>query len=194
MRGKGERAALLLGVLTLGLSAVGAIPPKVHYPSPIEIAVSSDGTRLWVVCEGTDELLALDARSGAILRRVPVGRVPKSVAISPDAKRLYVVNSWSDTVSEIDAATLEVLRTLRAGFEPTSAVLDREQRTLYVANRISNDISVIDLVSGVETKRLLSDGAPVIWPCHLTEAASTVRTSTPNQARFVRSRNLKSRS
>jgi len=156
MKGKGERIALRLGVFALGLSAIGATTPKVRYPSPIEIAVSPDGARLYVVCEGTDELLSLDARTGAILRRVPVGRAPKSVAISQNGKRLYVVNSWSDTVSDIDAESLEVVRTLGAGFEPTSAVLDRDQRTLYVANRIGNDISVIDLGSGTETKRLLA--------------------------------------
>ncbi len=154
MRSKRGRRLLLLGMLALALSSGGAISPTVRYPSPIELAISPDGGRLYVVCEGTDELVVFDTRSGSIVRRVPVGHVPKSVSFSPDGARLYVANSWSDTVSEIDAGSLTVLRSIPAGFEPTSAVTDGH--TLFVANRISNDVSVIDLATGQETKRLLA--------------------------------------
>ncbi|HLK63435.1 MAG TPA: hypothetical protein VKU19_08345 [Bryobacteraceae bacterium] len=125
------------------------------YPSPIEIAVSADGSRLYVVCEGTGEVVELNAAAGTVVRRVRVGQRPKSVALSADGRQLYVANSWSDTVSVIDAASFKVVRELAAGFEPNAAVADREGSFLYVANRMSNDISVIDLKRGVETKRRL---------------------------------------
>ena len=50
------------------------------YPSPIEIAVSANGSRLYVVCEGTDEVVEVDAAAGTVVRRVGVGQHPKSVA------------------------------------------------------------------------------------------------------------------
>ncbi len=128
----------------------------VRYPSPIELAITPDGLRLYVLCEGTDEVVAYDLPSGAVCRRIAVGRVPKGMMLTPDAKRLYVANSWSDNVSEIDTASLEVVRTLPAGFEPNAVVTDRAQRFLYVANRISNDVSVVDLATGLESKRLLA--------------------------------------
>src|SRR5690242_16960333 len=134
----------------LALACAGA---PVRYPSPVELALSRDGARLYAVCEGTDELAVLDARSGAVLRRVPVGRVPKVLALSPDGRRLYVANSWSDTVSEIDTASLEVLRSLPAGFEPNSVLVGRGG-SLYVANRMGSDISVLDLAAGSESRRL----------------------------------------
>ncbi|HLJ50701.1 MAG TPA: beta-propeller fold lactonase family protein [Bryobacteraceae bacterium] len=154
MRSKRWRWVVLLGLLALAFSLSGAISPTVRYPSPVEIAISPDGARLYVVCEGTDELAVFDTRSGSILRRIPVGHVPKSISFSPSSDRLYVANSWSDTVSEIDTASLQVLRTLPTGFEPTSAVSDGH--ALFVANRISNDVSVVDLANGQETKRLLA--------------------------------------
>ena len=129
-------------------------PGAARFPSPIELAVSKDGARLFALCEGTDEVVAYDARSGAIVRRIKVGRVPKGFALSPDGARLYVANSWSDSVSEIDTAALAVVRSLPAGFEPNSVITDLTGRFLYVANRISNDVSVIDLAAGVEVKRL----------------------------------------
>jgi YVTN family beta-propeller protein len=148
--------ALLAGAVALALAATGAERRTERYPSPIELAISADGSRLYTVCEGTDEVVVFDTATRKILKRVPVGRAPKSVSLSPDGKRLYVANSWADTVSEIDTALLAVARELPAGFEPTSAISDREGRFLYVANRISSDISVVDLASGIETKRLLA--------------------------------------
>ncbi len=150
-----KKRAAMIGAVALALAALGAEPARVRYPSPIELAVSPDGARLYVVCEGTDELAVYDLASETILRRVAVGRVPKGLALSADGRRLYVTNSWSDTVSEIDASSLTVLRNLTAGFEPTSVVVDRDRRFLYVANRVSDDISVVDLSTGAETKRLL---------------------------------------
>ena len=135
----------------------------VRYPSPIELAVSADGARLLVLCEGTDELAVLDARTGKIAGRVPVGRVPKGLWLS--GRNAYVANSWSDTVSVIDTETLQVTRTLKTGFEPNAVVTDRAGATIYTANRISNDISVIDVASGVETRRLAAGrGASYLTP------------------------------
>ncbi len=145
----------ILLAATLAVATCGA-QPEPRYPKPIEMAMSADGGTLYVVCEGTDELAVVDARSGSVSRRIAVGRVPKGIALSPDGRRAYVVNSWSDDVSEIDLASFRVVRTLRAGFEPTSAITDRPGAFLYTANRISNDVSVIDLKSGVEIKRLLA--------------------------------------
>jgi YVTN family beta-propeller protein len=126
------------------------------YPSPIEMAMAADGSRLYVVCEGTNEVVEIDPVAGTVLRRVRVGQHPKSIALSTDGRFLYVANSWSDSVSVIGVAALKVTKELPAGFEPNAAVADAEGRFLYVANRMSNDVSVIDLARGEETKRLLA--------------------------------------
>jgi YVTN family beta-propeller protein len=145
----------MIGAIVAALAALGADPPPMHYPSPIELAVSPDGSRLYVVCEGTSELAVYDLRSRSLLRRIAVGKAPKGLALTADGARIYVTNSWKDTVSEIDTVSLKVVRTLPAGYEPTSVVVDRDRRFLYVANRVSDDISVVDLASGTETRRLL---------------------------------------
>jgi len=151
-----RRMACLLTACVMATVARATAPPEARYPSPIELALTPDGSRLYALCEGTDEVAVYDLRSGVVVRRVPVGHVPKGMMLTADAKRLYVANSWSDNVSVIDTASLEVVRTLPAGFEPNAVVTDRAQRFLFVANRISNDVSVVDLATGLETKRLLA--------------------------------------
>jgi len=149
----------MLLALLLSLGVLSAA--NLRYPSPIELAVSPDGARLYVLCEGTDELTAIDAHTGKVAGRVQVGRVPKGLWLS--GRYAYVANSWSDTVSVVDAATLAVTRTLKTGFEPNAVFAN--EAALYTANRISNDISVIDLASGAETRRLAAGrGASYLTP------------------------------
>jgi YVTN family beta-propeller protein len=132
----------------------GAGDSPAHYPSPIDVALSPDGSRLYVVCEGTGELVVADPAKLTTIARIKVGRVPRGIALNHDGSRVYVTNSSVDTVSEIDTGTLTVTRSLTAGFEPSGVTLDASGQVLYVANRISNDVSVIDLQTGTEIKRL----------------------------------------
>ena len=153
---RGVLSLALLGTLWAGF-------PSVRYPSPIEVAVSPDGARLFVLCSGTDELVLADAHTGKLLGRVAVGHVPKGLYLN--GRNAFVANSWSDTVSVVDTGTLQVVRTLKTGFEPNAVLADRAGDTVYTANRISNDISVIDLASGTETRRLPAGrGASYLTP------------------------------
>jgi len=151
-----KRKLVASAIAGLALLSLGANPAAPRYPSPIEVLVSPDGARLYVLCEGTDEVAVYDTHTQTELHRIPVGHVPKGFALSPDAKRLYVANSWSDTISEIDTASFVVLRSLPAGFEPNAVLPDKAGRFLYVANRIGDNISILDLTTGVESQRLLA--------------------------------------
>jgi YVTN family beta-propeller protein len=131
-----------------------------NYLTPVELKFSPDGTKLYVVCEDDDSLLAVDVHAQRVLAKVKVGHKPKDVAVSPDGKTLYVTNEWDDTVSEIDAAGFSVRRTLPTGWGPVGVTTDRAGKVLYVANSVGNDVSVLDLTKGVELKRLASWRSP----------------------------------
>ncbi|HUJ30873.1 MAG TPA: c-type cytochrome [Candidatus Acidoferrum sp.] len=153
-------AGLTAGILSSarnGAAAVEAQPPaneQPRYLTPVELALSPDGLKLYVACEDDDSLLAVDLRTERVAGSVRVGNKPKGVAVSPDGTTVYVSNEWSDTVSEIDAETLKVRRTLPTGWGPIGLTTDRSGKVLYVANSIGNDISVLDLIKGTEIKRL----------------------------------------
>ena len=149
--------AVVFGFLAFTLTAKAKPAAEdARYLSPREMVLSPDGHRLYVMCEGSDEVRVVDVGSGKVVQVVAVGHMPRGISLSPDGNDIFVANSWDDTVSVIDTASLRVVRTLTTGFEPNSVIADREGKTLYVANRLSSDISVIDLQSGQETKRLLA--------------------------------------
>ncbi|MGB9484985.1 MAG: beta-propeller fold lactonase family protein [Terriglobia bacterium] len=163
----GAFALLTLSVVGRGPYPCAATPapPQVktaepEYLTPVELNFSPDGQRIYVVCEGNDSVLAMDARTQRVVAHVKVGSKPRGLAVSPDGKTLYVSNSWSDTVSEIDAGSLQVRRTLKSGWGPVGLTTDRRGKFLYVANSVGNDVSLFDLTTGAEIKRFMTQRYP----------------------------------
>jgi YVTN family beta-propeller protein len=135
------------------------------YASPIEVLFSPDGSRLYVLCQQSEQVRVLDAVSYAVIKNIAVGRVPRGFALSPHGDRLFVTNSWDDTLSVIDTRVLAIVATWQVGAEPSSVIEDRAGKHLFVANRISNDVAVLDAQTGAEEKRLLAArGASYMTP------------------------------
>jgi len=132
------------------------LPRQITYDSPLEVVVSQDGARLYVLCQQSETVRVFDAATFAPVKTIAVGRVPRGIALSASGDRLFVTNSWDDTLSVIDTQTLAVVATWSVGAEPSGVVEDRTGDRLFVANRISNDVAVLDAHTGVEQKRLLA--------------------------------------
>jgi YVTN family beta-propeller protein len=152
-------AAALFGVvLGTGRSvraAAGASEAQ-DYASPLEILLSPDGARLYVLCQRSGDVRVLDAASYATVANIPVGREPRGMALSHNGDRLFVTNTWDDTLSVIDTRALAVTATWSVGAEPSGVVEDPAGKYVFVANRISSDIAVLDAQTGEEQKRLLA--------------------------------------
>ena len=152
-------AVIAAGSVLCVLAMCGALPgasqvDNPQYLSPGEVAVSSDGSRLYVTCEESNELRMVDTLTGSVMKSLSVGRVPRGLAVSPDGSRIFVANSWDDNITVVDSASFAVLRILPAGWEPTSVITDLTGKNLYVANRLSDDLSVIELATAHESKRI----------------------------------------
>ena len=129
------------------------------YASPLEVLLSPDDARLYVLCQQSEEVRVLDAATYAAIKTIEVGRVPRGMALSPSGDRLFVTNSWDDTLSVIDTRTLAVTATWSVGAEPSGVVEDHAGKLTFVANRITSDVAVLDAQTGAEEKRLLAGRA-----------------------------------
>jgi YVTN family beta-propeller protein len=129
---------------------------ELEYASPLELLISPDGKRIYVLCNESDEVRVLDAVTYVLIKSVSVGHLPRGFSLSPDGTRMFVVNSWDDTLSVIDTRSLEVVATWPVGAEPSGVVEDSAGGHVFVANRISSDIAVLDAQTGTEEKRLLA--------------------------------------
>jgi YVTN family beta-propeller protein len=130
------------------------------YYSPMNIAVSGDGSLLYVTAQDGNLLIVTDAATGKVLNKIPVGIKPHSVILDKAGKFAYVSNQWSDNVSVIDLAANRVVDTLATGNGPAGLSLSSDEKSLYVVNSYSSNLSVIDLASGIERKRFNTGNNP----------------------------------
>ena len=133
---------------------------KPRYRSPLNLAVSADGRRLYATASHSDALLVVDLETRRVSQAIPVGAQPHSVVLTPDGHRAYVSNEGADSVSVVDLDAGHVVATIPVGDAPAGLALARDGATLFVANWFGNDISVIDLARGAEVRRLAAGSNP----------------------------------
>ncbi|HEY3948005.1 bifunctional YncE family protein/alkaline phosphatase family protein [Phenylobacterium sp.] len=106
---------------------------------------------VWAANRGTSmdatDVVAFDARTGVVKKRIHVGISPYELALSADGRRLYV-SDWGDkSVSVVDVASEKVVKTIAVGFNPNDMVLAADGR-LFVACSNENTVYVIDTRPG----------------------------------------------
>jgi YVTN family beta-propeller protein len=113
---------------------------------PAGIAISRDGSRLFVAGNLADQLLIVDpsSRKRASVVPVPVGHLPYAVVLNHSGSLAYVSSWGGRTVTVVDTAAATVVATLDVDLHPSAMALNPKNAELYVANSDSDSISVID--------------------------------------------------
>jgi YVTN family beta-propeller protein len=60
--------------------------------SPFGVAVSPDGSKVYVTNLGSASVSVIDAATNTVTATIPVGLQPSGVAVTPDGSKLYVAN------------------------------------------------------------------------------------------------------
>jgi YVTN family beta-propeller protein len=115
MRHRAFLTCLLVGLITAALGAKCGQPPS-NWVSPHEspgqglftspqsnpIALSPDGTRLYVANTTSNSLSIIDTGTDTVLKEIQVGIDPVAVAVRPDGNRVWVANHVSDSISIVN--------------------------------------------------------------------------------------------
>lgn len=122
------------------------------------VAVSRDGTRLWVTSETPNAVLELDAASGRELRAWPTGQQRTHLVLpSPDERTFYVTNTVSGSLSVIDRASGRV-SSVPIGDGAEGLTVSPDGRELWVARRGDNVVSIVSTERGAIIDSLTIDG------------------------------------
>ncbi len=150
----------LAGHRRSSLLAIGADsnpkPTSDAYPSPIALALSTDGARLLVANQGTGSVALVDPKAGKVLAEVATGDKPAGVALSKDGKRAVVTHWYGYDLAILDVRPdgLKVVGRVDVGPEPRGVVLSEDGSTAYVAVGASNEVVRVDLDAKSVTGRL----------------------------------------
>ncbi len=159
--------------VALALVAFGALatPPAIQVTQgvptgsmPKGVAISPDGTRLYVANYGQLDRNNVTVFDAADLRRLATIDVPGIVVesvVSADGRTLYVSNFRRSSVQFIDLQDNRVVREVRTtGRNPKIVVLSPDGRRLFAANWSSQNVTEIDPATGQVVRTLHAGDNP----------------------------------
>ena len=152
------------------------------YKTPLNLALSPDGSELYVACEASNTVVIVDVAAREAVSEIATGGQPTDVTFSPDGLRAYVTNRLDDSLSVISTRARRLLHTVPVGDEPHGVLVDRSGGLIYVLNTSSDSISVIDAETLQETKRLAASRGP--WSLAVSPDGKLIA-ATNTLSRFV---------
>ena len=120
-------------------------PQKNGRRYPAGLALSPDGSHLYVAENLTDSLAVVDLATAAVVQRFGVERYPYGVVV--DGEGTVYVSSWGgSTVSSFSAANGRLTATgrMNAGRHPSAMLLSRDGLRLFVASGSTDRVTVLE--------------------------------------------------
>jgi DNA-binding beta-propeller fold protein YncE len=113
----------------------------------VDLALTSDETRIVTVNQAANSITLVDLATGRIVAEAPCGDQPSNLAIAPDGKRILATASYSGEllVFELSGDTLLHNNSIELGFEPRGVAISPDGKIAYVALSTAGAIAVVDI-------------------------------------------------
>ena len=112
------------------------------------LTVSPDQRRLYVTCEGRQEVLAIDVPSRKVLHAIRINQAGSHMlVVSPDGARAYVTNFWHGTVTVLDLNARRIVAHVATGSGTEGIGISPDGRYIYTSSVYINEIVKIDTSS-----------------------------------------------
>jgi DNA-binding beta-propeller fold protein YncE len=146
---------------------------------PHGVKANHAGTRIYVSCMHSDEILQLDVATFRIARRARTGEghamvatgsshgpaaplgggvakecSPTFISVSPDDKRLYVACNYGNSLQVWDAATLTQLKEVPLGKGAYNVEPSPDGKLVLVTNKKEQSVSLVDAAKLTEVVRI----------------------------------------
>ncbi len=120
--------------------------------SPTWAQPNADGSRIYVACSKSSDVVEIDGRSWALRRRIPMGPGVYNLALTSDGSRLVATNKRGQSVSIVDVATgRELARIPTTRRIPSGVALSADDRYAFVTlegiGAEPGTVEIIDLVT-----------------------------------------------
>jgi DNA-binding beta-propeller fold protein YncE len=121
--------------------------PRPHHDAPAGLALSPQGTKLYIALDDRDEVAEADVSTRQVLRRVKVPGGPFGLTMHPEGRNLFVTCRNGDRLAVLDLPSLKEIGSIPVGMGPVAAAFCHTGKgdRLVVANSMSDDISVLAL-------------------------------------------------
>ena len=116
--------------------------------SPTWVQPSADGSRIFVACNKSNDIVEIDAARWTLTRRIPAGDGVYNLAVTRDGTRLVATNKRGRSTSEIDLATgAELARIPTTRRVVHGAVVSPDDRYAFVSQEgIGSEPGTVDVI------------------------------------------------
>lgn len=125
---------------------------------PSHINYSPDSSVIYVSLQGSNALLAIEAKTGTVLWRKPVGSTPAGVLWLNG--QLLIGDMGADAISVVNPADGTVVRTVKTGKGAHNLFLSPDGKALYVCNRVAGTIAVLNPTTLAVERIIAMAGGP----------------------------------
>jgi YVTN family beta-propeller protein len=113
---------------------------------PHGMAVTRDGSKLYLTVEGLRAVAEVDLHTRKLLRTFKTWTDQlHMIVLSPDEKSAFVTSQYDGTVTFFDIAKGEKDRSVRTGAGPEGIAITSDGKELWVANRVDQTVAVVDV-------------------------------------------------
>lgn len=126
--------------------------------SPTWAQPSPDGTRVWVACNKSSELVEIDVASWRLVRRIPAGAGIYNLAVTGDGTRVVATNKRGQSVSVFDTASgRELARIPTTRGVVHGAAISADDRYAFISNEgVGSQKSTVDIIDLQRLRRVAS--------------------------------------
>lgn len=138
----------------------GMEPPKPGDVScsPTWAQPSRDGTRIWVACNKSSDIVEIDSRQWTLIRRLPAGPGVYNLATTHDGTRLLATNKRDASVSVFDAASGKELARIPTTRKVVHGVVvsDDDRYAFVSVEGIGSEPGTVDVIDLTTLKKVAS--------------------------------------
>ncbi|MDP9055443.1 MAG: YncE family protein [Acidobacteriota bacterium] len=144
----GESAAITIpaagSILRISLPELKPTPTRVGVPCAA-VRFRKDGKTIFAAAPSAREIVAIDARSGMLLTRLPLPLAPSRFCFNGDGGQMFVTGKGEDALAIVSPYQNEVDQTILAGRSPNAMAVSESRNLLFVTNSASGDLTILDI-------------------------------------------------
>jgi DNA-binding beta-propeller fold protein YncE len=152
-------------------------------PKPHGLAVSDDGSRVYLASDRTGNFQVVDARTGRIAGQIHLGDDPNQMALTRDGRLAFVPMRGEHAVAVVQLEPLKLLKKIPMDKGPHDSYTSADGSRIFVGAQFGRSIAVIDpvkqeLLYPLETE----DG---VRPMAISKSGRTIYAALSNLIGFV---------
>jgi YVTN family beta-propeller protein len=136
------RAGVLSGGAGSGLKFFGSTDTGMPCGT---IRLRKDGKTILAGATAAREIVAIDAKSGNVLTRLPLPVSPGRFCFNGDGGQMFVTGAGEDALAIVSPYQNEVDQTILAGRTPFGMAVSERRNMLFVTNPESGDMTILDI-------------------------------------------------